>query len=38
MLEDMFPNAKKLELFCRTERDGWDAWGNQVGLLNRNFI
>lgn len=37
MLEDMFPDAKKLELFSRNTRIGWDAWGNQVGLLNRNL-
>ena len=23
----MFPNQKKIELFSRVERDGWDAWG-----------
>lgn len=30
MLEDMFPDAKKLELFARNRRDGWSAWGNEV--------
>ena len=30
MLEDMFPNTTKLELFARTPRDGWSAWGNEV--------
>lgn len=30
MLENMFPNSKKLELFARNERDGWDCWGNEV--------
>lgn len=30
MLEEMFPKAKKLELFARAERDGWDCWGNEV--------
>lgn len=30
MLEDMFPQARKLELFARNERDGWDCWGNEV--------
>lgn len=30
MLEDMFPNARKIELFARNERDGWDCWGNEV--------
>ena len=30
MLESMFPDAAKLELFARAERQGWDAWGNEV--------
>lgn len=30
MLEDMFPNANKLEMFARNYRDGWDCWGNEV--------
>ena len=27
--------AAKLELFARSERPGWDAWGNEVGKLDR---
>lgn len=30
MIENMFPNSQKLELFARSERDGWDCWGNEV--------
>lgn len=30
MLETFFPQAKKLELFARTERDGWDQWGERI--------
>jgi len=30
MLEDMFPEAKKIELFARGKRIGWDCWGNEV--------
>lgn len=30
MLETMFPNASKLELFARSERLDWDCWGNEV--------
>ena len=29
IIEDMYPEYKKLELFCRTPRDGWSVWGNQ---------
>lgn len=30
MLEDMFKNASKLEMFARRTRQGWDCWGNEV--------
>jgi N6-adenosine-specific RNA methylase IME4 len=29
MIEAMYPSIPKLEMFCRSPRDGWDAWGNQ---------
>lgn len=29
-LEQMFPEAKKIELFARQKTPGWDAWGNEV--------
>jgi N6-adenosine-specific RNA methylase IME4 len=29
IIEDMYPEYKKLELFCRSPRDGWSVWGNQ---------
>ena len=30
MLEEMFPQAEKLELFARNHRSGWDSWGNEI--------
>lgn len=30
MLETMFPNSEKLEMFARNTRDGWDCWGDEV--------
>lgn len=30
MIESLFPQAEKLELFARAERAGWDAWGNEI--------
>ncbi len=30
MLENMFPNTYKIELFARSKRNGWDCWGNEV--------
>lgn len=29
IIEDMYPEYKKLELFCRSPRVGWSVWGNQ---------
>lgn len=34
IIERMFPDAPKLELFSRSQRDGWAAWGNQVGATS----
>ena len=34
MLEKMFPNSTKLELFSRKERLGWDCWGNEVERIS----
>jgi N6-adenosine-specific RNA methylase IME4 len=33
MLENMFPSAKKIELFARQRRDGWDAFGNEMDMM-----
>lgn len=30
IIERMYPNARRLELFCRSPRPGWYAWGNQA--------
>lgn len=29
IIENMYPEFSKIELFCRSPRDGWDVWGNQ---------
>lgn len=34
MIENMFPDAKKIELFARMHREGWDCWGNEVSALD----
>jgi len=26
--------VKKIELFAREEREGWDCWGNEVNKFN----
>jgi N6-adenosine-specific RNA methylase IME4 len=30
MIERLYPNVPKLEMFARKPRDGWDVWGNEV--------
>lgn len=30
LIESLYPNASKIELFARYKRKGWDAWGNQI--------
>lgn len=29
-IEAMYPDARRIELFARARREGWDAWGNEV--------
>src|SRR5690606_14895132 len=29
LIEAMYPELPKMELFCRSPRDGWEVWGNQ---------
>lgn len=31
LIERYFPDVGRIELFARARRDGWDAWGNEVG-------
>lgn len=32
MIEGAYPQLPKIELFCRSPRAGWEAWGNQSGV------
>lgn len=29
IIEAMYPEGKKIELFSRVQREGWEAWGNE---------
>lgn len=29
-IESLWPDARRIELFARRERAGWDVWGNEV--------
>ena len=30
MIETMYPERKRIELFARASRDGWYGWGNEA--------
>ncbi len=30
IIEKMYPNARRIELFARRKREGWDSWGNEI--------
>lgn len=30
IIERLYPNARRLEMYARSERNGWDCWGNEV--------
>lgn len=30
IINHLYPHARKLEMYARTERDGFDCWGNEV--------
>lgn len=31
IIERLYPELRKVELYARNQRDGWDCWGNEVG-------
>lgn len=38
IIERLYPNLRKLELYARRERYGWDCWGNEVGKSQNEII
>lgn len=30
IIERLYPDTEKIELYARQERDGWDCWGNEI--------
>lgn len=30
IIERLYPDLSKIELYARSQRDGWDCWGNEV--------
>lgn len=33
ILEELFPETKKIEIFARNERLGWDSFGDELGEI-----
>lgn len=34
MIDRLFPGSRKVELFARSRRRGWDSWGREVGKFD----
>jgi N6-adenosine-specific RNA methylase IME4 len=34
LIEKMYPDLPKIELFARYARPGWDVWGNEAPTQN----
>lgn len=34
IINRLYPNLKKLEMYAREERDNFDVWGNEVPVQN----
>ena len=30
IIEHLYPNCQRIEMYARNQRDGWDCWGNEV--------
>ena len=30
LIEDMYANVPRIELFARSKREGWEAWGDEI--------
>lgn len=38
IIERLYPTERKLEMYARRPRFGWDCWGNEVGLNHQEHI
>ena len=38
IIEEMYPDVKRIELFARNKREGWAAWGNEVPSTTQQRI
>jgi len=38
MIEGMYPDTSKIEMFARDRVEGWDAWGNEVPATSQQRL
>jgi N6-adenosine-specific RNA methylase IME4 len=38
LIEKLYPNMPKIEMFARAPRSGWDVWGNEVESVAGNDV
>ena len=36
IIDTLYPNENRLELFARKEVENWDSWGNQIKVVNHD--
>jgi len=37
-IDAMYPGARKLEMYSREVRPGWEQWGNQIGMFGKEEL
>lgn len=37
IINRLYPNLKKLEMYARQERAGFDCWGNEVPVQDKTY-
>lgn len=35
MISEMFPSERKIDVFSREKREGWEQWGDQLDFFNK---
>lgn len=38
IIERLYPDAKKIELYARCQRSGWDCWGNETDKFEKEDV
>lgn len=37
MIESLYPDLRKLEMYARNARPGWDNWGNELPIEEKGI-